>query len=114
MGETQMIRTTVVAAAVVLLLGGHPAPAGARPTAAQKCAAGKMRCVAKEFASALTCHAKAALSGSAVDAGCLAAAEAKQASCWRKADSKGGCLATFPADHLHDDVADWTADVASD
>ena len=99
---------------MAVVLATSALPAAARATAAQKCAAAKMRCVAREFQAALACHGRAALTGQAVNPDCLQAAQGKQSQCWQLADSKGGCVPTFPSDHLHEDVADWTADVASD
>ena len=109
-----MNRAIAIGFGLVVLVGATTMPAEARPTPAQKCAAAKMKCVAKEFLAALGCHGKAALAGSAVDTACLAKAQSKQGSCWQAAEGKGGCLPTFPAEHLHQDVTDWTTDIAGD
>jgi hypothetical protein len=111
MTTTRTLVGCVVLAAGLTLLG---TPAGARPTPGQKCSAAKMRCIARNFTGVMNCQANAALHGTTAASTCLQGAKNAFLSCWNRADAKGGCIATFPAEHLDQDVQDWTADAVSD
>lgn len=91
--------------------------ATAAPTPAQKCAAKLRLCCGKGFAAAVTCHAKAAMKGSATgDPACVQKARGKLAACAKKPLAKGGCLTDQAGmDHLTEEIFDeWAADVAAD
>ncbi len=82
-------RTVFAAVPVALaLVGASGAAAG------QMCAAGQLTATGKAASAVVGCHAKAAKRGIAVDATCLAKADAKLAAAFVEAESKGGCPTT--------------------
>lgn len=63
----------------------------------RKCAAAKLKAVAKETTAAAKCHQTAILKGLAVDAACLAKAGSKLAEAIQKAEEDGACAGTASA-----------------
>jgi len=66
-----------------------PAYTGVSP--AQRCALAKNKATGKQIAAKLKCHAKAILTGLAVDAACLMKAEERFLGAIASAEAKGGC-----------------------
>jgi hypothetical protein len=67
------------------------------PDPVRKCAAAKLKAVAKETTAVAKCHQTAILKGLAVDDACLAKAESKLAEAIQKADEDGACAGTASA-----------------
>ncbi len=82
---------------VVLLLASMPGVPRAATDPARKCAAAKLKAVAKQTTAAAKCHQTAILKGLAVDAACLEMAESKLAEAIQKADRDGACAGTASA-----------------
>ena len=61
---------------------------------AVRCAAAKLKAAALQHAARIHCRQRAILAGQLVDAGCIAAAEAKLESAFARAESNGGCTTT--------------------
>ena len=97
---------------VVLALGAGMAHA--KPTPAQKCSASKRKCGGNGFLALMKCHASGALLGTDASAACLSAAHTAFINCFNLAEAKGGCIVTFPAEHIDQDLTDWTTDMAGD
>src|SRR5438552_527090 len=86
----------------------------AKPTDAQKCSASKRKCGGKGFLAIMKCQAKAALAGTDADPACLSKAHDAFIACFNLAEAKGGCVVTFPAEHIDQDLTDWTDDMTGD
>lgn len=80
----------VVLLGAVLTLGVLAPDAGAQ----SKCQARKYKAMGVAVKAKAVCHAKAAKAGGAANPECLAAADAKLAAKWSKAEAAGDCVAT--------------------
>jgi hypothetical protein len=112
-----MVRNIALALGIVALVVTSATPAAAKPTSAQKCAAGVRKCCGKLFAGIVGCHVRGALNATdATDQRCVDKAKGKYDACTSKALDKGGC--TIDGDgtsHLKDEIENsWAADVKAD
>lgn len=87
--------------------------ARSKPTPAQKCAAAKMKAMSKKTSGLFACYAKAAASGAAVDAGCVAKVSGKFAVTFAKIDAKGGCAVTGDAAAVEAQIDDAVSALVS-
>jgi hypothetical protein len=90
--------------AVIAVVSGLSAPAGAAPTPEQKCAVAKLKAEVKKLDAKAKCHAKAIASGAVADSTCLTAAEDKFSSTIGKVENKGGCAVTGDAANIESTV----------
>lgn len=85
---------TELAAAVDVLVADLVGLLGPSMVSQSKCSAAKIKASGKKAAGKAGCHSKAAKAGVGVDSACLGKAEAKHASAYVKAESKGDCFST--------------------
>ena len=86
-----MLKNSSLVALSLLCSFALAAPAYAKVTPEQKCAASKMKEVGKRLAAEAKCYAKALAASAVVDPKCLSAAATKFADAFTKADT-GDCL----------------------
>jgi cysteine-rich repeat protein len=103
-------KIVAVAFAVATMVAFAGVPAGAQ----DKCAGSKLTATGKKCDGKLKCVAKAAGKGVAVDGSCLAKAEARFATAFGKAESKGGCTTIGDAPALEAKVDAHVADVRAE
>ena len=108
MGRELTRRATAVGIAVSLFAAS--AHAG---TAAQECAAAKLKAAGKKAGAVLSCHRKAAKLGAAVDPLCVAASDEKLQEPFARAEAKGGCSATGDAVAVGARIEQWGVNVAA-
>jgi len=82
---------------VTFVFLGFLGPDHAYGTPQQICAGAKQKAAGKAAVASLTCHAKAATKGIGTDPTCLAKVDAKLATAFAKAESRGGCDPTGDA-----------------
>lgn len=88
-----MVHSWVAMLGIVALVGGATIALGAG-TPEQKCAGAKRKAAGKKVAAKMSCNAKAKITGSAVDPGCLTKAEAKFSAAFTKAGACPGAAGT--------------------
>ena len=108
----------MLAAGVLTALAANPAHAA---TAAQRCAAAKLKAVASATQGVVGCRATAVSRDATIDPACVDKYHAKLASSFTKAESKGSCVTIDDApalasrvDQLDADAGDALAPAASD
>jgi hypothetical protein len=91
--HVHLLAATFVAGSLMV----EPPRVAAMPTSAAKCANAKLKATAKKASDKLACHAKAVVTGAAVDPDCLAKAETKFTRAFTRAELAGGCFTTGDA-----------------
>src|SRR5215468_7694029 len=89
--------------------------AAAKPTAARKCAAAKLKLVGKEVAALARCDAGAVAVGGAVDSSCETQAMTAFAATWAKAETtaRGACATTNDAIRIEQQIHAGLANLES-
>ena len=99
--------------AIAILLGvGSPRPALAAVTAAQRCAAAKLKAAGVRLAVEIECARKAVLKGGTPDAECLAKGGAKLAAAFAKAERHGACALSADAAAANDQLGTCVGSLA--
>ena len=111
MNSTGSMRTLSVGLLSILLLASA---ASAAPSDADRCVAAKLNASGKRFASIAKCRAKAVLTGTPVDADCLAKAEQKFFDAFTKAEASGACAVTGDATTVDTYLGDCSTLIGDD
>jgi len=75
------------------------------------CAAAKLRAAARKASTKIACHRRAILTGSSLDASCIARAEEKFLRAFAAAEARGGCATTNDAGDVEAAVDQFIADL---